>query len=135
MEDGRRRAYIKQQAATKKKQEGGVHPKGTSLANPSSKRKPSNKTNRLPKKPKVVVGLAIEETPNASKLPPPSRLRKEKGLMTSQGPVTEKRPVLLREDPQYALKQLSSIIKGDDYEDLGNHATEVMGETSLFSLA
>ena len=31
--------------------------------------------------------------------------------------------------------QISSIIKDEDYEDLGNHAAEAMGETSLFSLA
>ena len=55
--------------------------------------------------------------------------------MTSQGPITEKPLVLLHEDPQYALKQFSSIIKGEDYEDLGNHTTKAMGETGLFSLA
>ena len=44
-------------------------------------------------------------------------------------------PPLLREDSQYAIGQLSSIIKDDDYEDLGNHATEAMGEIGLFSLA
>ena len=38
--------------------------------------------------------------------------------------VTEKRLVLLCEDSGYALKQLSSIIKDNDYEDLGNHATK-----------
>ena len=30
---------------------------------------------------------------------------------------------------------LSSIIKDDDYEDLGNHATKAMGEMGLFGLA
>ena len=55
--------------------------------------------------------------------------------MMGQGPITKKHPVLLREDSRYALKQLSSIIKDDDYEDLGNHATKVMGETGLFGLA
>lgn len=45
---------------------------------------------------------------------------------------TTKPPVLLHKKPQYAL-QLSSIIKEEDYEDLGNHATEVMGKTGLFS--
>ena len=54
--------------------------------------------------------------------------------MKDADPVMEKRPVLLREDSGYALKQLSSIIKDDDYEDLGNHATEAIGETGLFSL-
>ena len=43
--------------------------------------------------------------------------------MIGANPVTEKHPVLLREDSGYALKQLSSIIQDDDYEDLGNHAT------------
>ena len=60
MEDSKRRAYIKQQAA-KKKQEGCQPHKGTGPANPSTKRKSSEKTDRLPKKPKVVpesiVGL------------------------------------------------------------------------------
>ena len=54
-----------------------------------------------------------------------------KGLSTMQ----EKPPVLLREDSKYALEKLSSIMSSDDYEDLGNHATEAMGETGLFSIA
>ena len=33
------------------------------------------------------------------------------------------------------LEQLSSIITFDDYEDLGNHATEAMGETGFFNIA
>lgn len=41
--------------------------------------------------------------------------------MKGADPVVEKCPVLLREDLGYALKQLLSIIKDDDYEDLGNH--------------
>ena len=51
--------------------------------NPSTKRKPSDKIDRLPKKPKVAVGIAIRETPDASKLPPPSGPGKGKGLITS----------------------------------------------------
>ena len=47
----------------------------------------------------------------------------------------EKPPVLLREDSKYALEQLLSIITSEDYEDLGNHSTEAMGETSLFVIA
>ena len=54
--------------------------------------------------------------------------------MTSHDPVTEKHPFLLREDSRYTLKQLPSIIKDDDYEDLGNHTSEAMGETGLFIL-
>ena len=55
--------------------------------------------------------------------------------MMGHVPVTEKPPVLLREDSQYALEKLSSIIKINDYENLSNHATEAMGETGLFSIA
>ena len=46
----------------------------------------------------------------------------------------KKPPVLLHEDLKYALGKLSSIIGSEDYEDLGNHSTEAMGETSLFSI-
>ena len=55
--------------------------------------------------------------------------------MTAQGPIPEKRPLLLREDPRRVARLFSSIIKDDDYEDLGNHATEAMRETNLFGLA
>ena len=75
------------------------------------------------------------KTPTTSKLPPKPGLGKGKGLIASKGLVTEKPPILLCEDSWYALKQLSSIIKDEDYEDQGYHATEAMGETSLFSLA
>ena len=54
--------------------------------------------------------------------------------MTGADPVTEKHPILLCEDSGYTLKQLSSIIQDNDYEDLGNHATKAMGEIGLFSL-
>ena len=84
---------------------------------------------RPPKKPKVVMGPIVGETPDTSKLPPKLGLGRGKGLMTGADPVVEKCPVLLFEDSGYALKQLSSIIKdNDDYEDLGNHATKAMGE-------
>ena len=45
----------------------------------------------------------------------------------------KKPPVLLREDLKYALGKISSIIGSEDYEDIGNHSTEAMGETGLFS--
>ena len=47
----------------------------------------------------------------------------------------KKPPVLLCEDPKYALERLSSIITSEDYEDLSNHSTEATGETGLFSIA
>ena len=118
MEDSKRRAYIKQQAA-KKKQEGNQPHKGTSSANPSTKRKSSEKTNHLPKKPKVVLEFVVG---------------KGKGHMTGLASI-EKPPVLLHEDSKYALEQLSSIITADNYEDLNNHATKAMGEMGLFSIA
>ena len=65
----------------------------------------------------------------------PPLVGKGKGLMTSQVPVAEKCPILLHEDFQYVLKQLLSIIKDDDYEDLSNHIAKAMGETGLFSIA
>ena len=55
--------------------------------------------------------------------------------MMAKGPILEQRPPLLREDSQYVVGLLSSIIKDNDYEDLGNHATEAMGKSSLFGLA
>ena len=58
-----------------------------------------------------------------------------KGLMVPPPGSQKKPPVLLREDPKYALGKISSIIGSEDYEDLGNHSTEAMGETGLFSIA
>ena len=55
--------------------------------------------------------------------------------MKDEVPATEERPILLHEDSSYAFKQLLSIIKDNDYSDLGNHATEGMGYMGLFSLA
>jgi len=54
-----------------------------------------------------------------------------KGLMKGPAHVTEECPVLLRENSSYALKKILSIIKDDNYFDLGNHAIEAMGEMSL----
>ena len=57
-----------------------------------------------------------------------------KGLMVPPPGSQKEPPVLLREDPKYALGKLSSIIGSEDYEDLGNHSTEAIGETGLFSI-
>lgn len=89
---------------------------------------------RPPKKPKVTLGF-VGVISTEAKLPPLPVHGKGKGLMTGQGPVDEKHPVLLCEDPQYALKQLSSIFTTEDYKYLGNHSIKAMGETGLFSLA
>ena len=58
-----------------------------------------------------------------------------KGMMKAPFTSQEKPPVLLCEDSKYALEQLSSIITSEDYEDLGNHSTEAMGEMGLFAIA
>ena len=58
-----------------------------------------------------------------------------KGLLIPPPASQKKPPVLLHEDPKYALEKLSSIIGNEDYENLGNHSTEAMGEMGLFSIA
>ena len=55
-----------------------------------------------------------------------------KGFMKGLNLIAEKPPVLLQEDSKYALEKLSSIIMTKDYEDLSNHATEVMEGRRLF---
>ena len=58
-----------------------------------------------------------------------------KGLMKASSTSQEKPPPLLHDDSKFALEKLSSIISFKDYKDLGNHSTEAMGETGLFSVA
>ena len=58
-----------------------------------------------------------------------------KGLMNASSTIPEKLPVLLHEKSKHALEQISSIISAEDYEDLGNHSMEAMGESSLFAVA
>ena len=65
----------------------------------------------------------------------PAKPRAGKGLMVPPPGSPKKPPVLLCEDPKYALGKISSIIGSEDYEDLGNHSTEAMGEMGLFSIA
>ena len=65
----------------------------------------------------------------------PAKHGGDKGLMIPLPGSQKKPPVLLREDPKYALEKLSSIIGNENYEDLGNHSMEAMGETGLFSIA
>ena len=58
-----------------------------------------------------------------------------KGLMKGLSSSQKKPSILFREDPKYALETLTSIMTTEDYEDLSNHFTEVIGETGLFSIA
>ena len=119
----------------RKKQEGSQPSKGTSPANPSTKRKQPEKTDRLPKKPKTVLESVVELKVKTKKTITPLGQGRGKGLMMGPAPVTEKPPILLHEDSKYALEQFSSIITTDDYEDLSNHTTEAIGEMRLFSIA
>ena len=130
MEDSKRRAYIKQQATTTKKKK----KRGRVPVNPSSKRKLSEKTSCLPKKPKVtpdlVVGLKAEPKKTTTQL----GQGRGKGLMMGHVPVTEKPLVLLREDSRYVLEKLSSIIKINDYEDLATTQPKLWGRQVFLAL-
>ena len=132
MEDAKRRATIKNKAAKNKETDEGAM--GTSSSRPSAKR-PMFKGDRAPKKQKVsmkpVIGMMVDGNKTVTLAKPGGG----KGLMVPPPGSQKKPPVLLREDPKYALGKLSSIISSENYEDLGNHSTEAMGETSLFSIA
>ena len=132
MEDAKRRAAIRNKAAKKKETNEGAM--GTGLSRPSAKR-PMLKGDRAPKKQRVstepVIGLMVK----GNKTVTPTKHGGGKGLMVPPPGSQKKPPVLLREDPQYAFGKLSSIIGSEDYEDLGNHSTEAIGETDLFSIA
>ena len=132
MEDAKRRAAIRNKTAKRKETDEGAM--GTGSSRPSAKR-PLPKGDCAPKKQKVstepVIGLMVE----GNKTVTPAKHGGGKGLMVPPPGSQKKPPVLLREDPKYALGKLSSIIGSEDYEDLGNHSTEAMGETTLFSIA
>ena len=132
MDDAKRRALIKAQAA-KKKESGDVAPLVVVAINPSIKRKFAPKNNHQAKKSKVplepVVGLMAEGNTVT-----PAKHEVGKGLMKAPSNISEKSPVLLHEDSKHVLEQISSIISAEDYEDLGNHSTEAMGEFDLFAV-
>ena len=108
---------------------------GTSSSKPSIKRRLPSKGDHAPKKPKVslvpVVGLMAKGVKTVTS----AKHGVDKGLMITPPGSQKKPPILLHEDPKYALERLSSIITSEDYEDLGNHSTEAMGETGLFGIA
>ena len=132
MEDAKRKAAIRNKAAKRKETDEGAM--GTGSSRPSAKRL-MLKRDHAPKKQKVstepVIGLMAE----GNKTVTPAKPGGGKGLMVPLPGSQKKPPVLLREDPKYVLGKFSSIIGSEDYEDLGNHSTEAMGETGLFSIA
>ena len=102
MDDARRRALIKAQAA-KKKESDDVAPLATIAINPSIKRKPAPKGDLQAKKTKVslepVVGLMAE-----GKTVTPVKHGAGKGFMKAPSTIPEKPPVLLCEDSKHALE-------------------------------
>ena len=133
MEDAKRRAAIRNQATKRKEMDEGAM--GTGLSRPSTKKRPLVKGDRAPKKQKVSTELVIGLMVEGNKTVTPTKLGGGKGLMVPPPSSQKKQPVLLREDPKYALGKFTSIIGSEDYEDPGNHLTEAMGETGLFSIA
>ena len=132
MEDAKRRAAIRNKAAKKKETDEGAM--GTGSSRPSAKR-PMLKVDCAPKKQKVLTEPVIGLMAEGNKTVTPAKPGGGKGLIVPP-PGSQKKPsVLLCEDPKYALVKLSFIIGSEDYEDLGNHSTEAMGETGLFSIA
>ena len=101
MDDTKRRALIRSQAAKKKKSDD-VAPTVTVTSNPSVKRTPAPKGDRQAKKTKVslepVIGLMVE-----GKTVTPVKHRAGKGFMKALSTIPEKPPVLLREDSKHAL--------------------------------
>ena len=133
MEDAKRRPAIRNQAAKRKETNDDAMVTGSSR--PSAKKRPLLKGDHAPKKQKVSTELVIGLMAEGNKTVTPTKQEGGKGLMVPPPGSQKKLPVLLHEDPKYALGKLSSIIGSEYYEDLGNHSTEAMGETGLFSIA
>ena len=134
MDAAKRRVVIKQQT-TKKKEVKGQQPKETGSSNPSTKRKLPEKQGRLRKKPKTILEPVVGLEAEGRKMVTPAKHGAGKGLMKGLSTTQDKPPVLLREDSKYALEKLSSILTSENYEDLGNHAMEAIGEMGLFCIA
>ena len=100
MDDAKRRALIKAQAA-KKKESGDVALSTIVAINPSIKRKSAPKSDRQPKKSKVslelVVRLMVE-----GKTVTPAKHGVGKGLMKAPYNISKKPSVLLHEDSKHA---------------------------------
>ena len=131
MDIAKRRALIRTNAA-KNRTANVTEPKEATV---SAKRKQPSKGDRPPKKPKVPLEPVVGLMAKGAKTATPIKHGAGKGLMKDPSSNLKKPPPLLRDDPIYALEKLSSLLTSEDYEDLGNHSTEAMGETSLFSIA
>ena len=133
MDDAKRRAAIRLQAT--KNKDTNVGAMGTGSSKSFTKKRPLPKGDRAPKKQKVSSEPVLSLMAEGTKTVTPAKHGGDKGLMIPLPGSQKKPPVLLREDPKYALEKLSSIIGKEDYEDLGNHSTEAIGGIGLFSIA
>ena len=79
-------------------------PTATVASNPSTKRKPPPKGDRLAKKSKVLLELVIGLMAEGAKTVTLVKHRAGKGLMKAPSTNQEKPPVLLREDSKHALE-------------------------------
>ena len=84
MEDAKRRAAIRVQAAKKKETDKGTM--GTGLSKPSAKRRPLPKGDRAPKKQKVSTGPVIGLMAEGTKTVTPAKHGGGKGLMVPLTP-------------------------------------------------
>ena len=100
MDDTKRRAAIRSKAAKNKETDEGAM--GTGSSRPLAKR-PMPKVDRAPKKQKVSTELVIGLMAEGKKTVTPAKPRGGKGLMVPPPGSQKKPPVLLREDPKYAL--------------------------------
>ena len=132
MDDAKRRALIKSQAVKQKETGEVVVPKGLGS---SVKRKQPSKSDRPYKQQKVPLEPVVALMAEGAKIVTLVKHGSGKGLMKASSTSQEIPPPLLRDDSKFAMEKLSSIISTEDYEDLGNHSTEAMGETGLFAVA
>ena len=132
--DGQHKKESSYQTSGSKNKEADVDPMGTGSSKPSTKRRSPSKGDCAPKKPKVslepVVGLMVE----GAKTVTPAKHGAGKGLMIPPPGSQKKSPVLLREDPKYALEKLSLIISFEDYEDLGTIRRRPWGRRAFLVL-
>ena len=132
--DGQRKKESSYQTSGSKNKEADVDPMGTGSSKPSTKRRLLSKGDHAPKKPKVslepVVGLMAE----GAKTVTPAKHGVGKVVMIPPPGSQTKPPVLLYEDPKYALEKLSLIISFEDYEDLGTIPRRPWGRRAFLVL-
>ena len=123
------RAAAARQKAEKKAQEAGGEASSTpKVPTGQAKRKPDGSDRRPAKKAVVTPGSVKEKSPSK-----PSH-GVGKGLMTSQGPVTEG-PCRLLTHRDYAVEEVRSFVKLADIEPCDQLETKDLGASALFDLA